>query len=189
MKEAVEKLSESKVNDFTLHMTLQDKPSYQRLRSAPSLMNAPDRIKASLEHVRTLVTKHETEISDDRGSKALEAKLVQLRDKSDYDAPDGEDDHARAIRIDILERRFLDLYIHYLRTVFHVCYYCVASTDFAEELVRKCVGHVRKQQPHTNKNSKSNEQNWVKNFDEKIPLLTDRESVDPIEHGGENYQE
>ena len=189
MKEAVDKLCESKVNDFVLHMDQLDKASYQRLRAAPSLMNAPDRIKSSLEHVRSLVKQFETESADGRGSKAVEAKLVQLRDKSDYDAPDGEDDHSRVVRLDVLDRRFLDIYLHYLRTVFHTCYYCVCTTDFAEELTKKCIGHVRKQQPHTGKNAKQNEISWVKTFDEKIPLLTAKESIDPAEYGGENHAE
>ena len=38
----------------------------------------------------------------------------------------------------------LDLYLAYLRTAFHTCYYCVSVSDNAEELQRKCIKHVRK---------------------------------------------
>lgn len=38
----------------------------------------------------------------------------------------------------------LDLYLAYLRAAFNCCYYCAAVTDFAEELQRKCIKHVRK---------------------------------------------
>ena len=38
----------------------------------------------------------------------------------------------------------LDLYLAYLRAAFNTCYYCAIVTDHVEELVRKCVKHVRK---------------------------------------------
>lgn len=37
----------------------------------------------------------------------------------------------------------LDHWISYLRNGLSTCYYCVAPMCFAEELQRKCVGHVR----------------------------------------------
>lgn len=38
----------------------------------------------------------------------------------------------------------LDLYLAYLRTAFHTCYYCAVITDHLEELQRKCIKHERK---------------------------------------------
>jgi hypothetical protein len=38
----------------------------------------------------------------------------------------------------------LDLYLSYLRSAYHTCYYCALVTDHLEELQRKCVKHVRK---------------------------------------------
>lgn len=38
----------------------------------------------------------------------------------------------------------LDLYLAYLRTAFHTCYYCAVVADHLEELQRKCLKHVRK---------------------------------------------
>ena len=37
----------------------------------------------------------------------------------------------------------LDLYLAYLRTAFHCCYYCAAVADHNEELLRKCIKHGR----------------------------------------------
>lgn len=41
----------------------------------------------------------------------------------------------------------LDLYIAYLRSAFHTCYYCALVTDYVEELQRKCIKHVRRPLP------------------------------------------
>jgi hypothetical protein len=38
----------------------------------------------------------------------------------------------------------LDLYLAYLRSAFHSCYYCALVTDHVEELQRKCIKHMRK---------------------------------------------
>lgn len=36
------------------------------------------------------------------------------------------------------------MYIAYLRSAFHTCYYCAIVTDHLEELQRKCIKHERK---------------------------------------------
>ena len=41
----------------------------------------------------------------------------------------------------------LDQWLSYLRHGLSTCYYCVAPMSFAEELHRKCIGHMR---PHLN---------------------------------------
>lgn len=41
----------------------------------------------------------------------------------------------------------LDLYLAYIRSAFHTCYYCASMCDHAEELQRKCIKHVRKPLP------------------------------------------
>jgi hypothetical protein len=38
----------------------------------------------------------------------------------------------------------LDMYLAYIRSAFHACYYCSIVTDHLEELQRKCLKHVRK---------------------------------------------
>jgi hypothetical protein len=38
----------------------------------------------------------------------------------------------------------LDLYIAYIRAVYHTCYYCSVTTDHIEELQRKCIQHLRR---------------------------------------------
>lgn len=37
----------------------------------------------------------------------------------------------------------LDLNLHYLRHVFHTCYYCTSSFNFTEELGDVCGRHLR----------------------------------------------
>lgn len=37
----------------------------------------------------------------------------------------------------------LDLYLHYLRLVFHTCYYCTSAFNFVEELGEICGRHLR----------------------------------------------
>lgn len=38
----------------------------------------------------------------------------------------------------------MDLYLSYLRAAFNTCYYCAFVADYAEELQRRCIGHIRK---------------------------------------------
>lgn len=217
MESAVEKLCESKVrefllsvvyladfvnvtqiNDFTLHMSLADKPTYQRLRQTPSTMASADRIRDSLNHVKKIVARIEAEADDDkRGSEAIEKRLAELNTavkdetKTEADTETETSEEVDNEKKEQFERRSLDLYIQYLRSVFHTCYYCITINDFEEELLRKCVKHVRRNlnAPSIGKNRKENDVAWVKTFDEKILLLTDRENVDPLDYGGENAQE
>ena len=180
-------------------MSLADKPTYQRLRQTPSTMASADRIRDSLNHVKRIVARMEAEADDDkRGSEAIEKRLADLsaavKEEPKTEGDDAEPKQSEEIEIEKkeqFERRSLDLYIQYLRSVFHTCYYCITTNDFEEELLRKCVKHVRRNlnAPSIGKNRKENDVAWVKTFDEKILLLTDRENVDPLDYGGENSQE
>jgi predicted GIY-YIG superfamily endonuclease len=40
-------------------------------------------------------------------------------------------------------KKTLDRYLYYLRSVHNTCYYCLATYDFTEELERRCAKHVR----------------------------------------------
>lgn len=53
-------------------------------------------------------------------------------------------------------KKTLDLYLHYLRSVFHTCYYCLATFSFPEELERKCPTHLRREAKADVVNSKAN---------------------------------
>lgn len=177
-------------------MSLADKPTYQRLRQTPSAMASADRIRDSLDHVKKIAARMEAEADNDtRGTQAIEKRLEELNAVKDEpkteEADEAKQEEAAIAKKEQHERRSLDLYIQYLRSVFHTCYYCTTVNDFEEELVRKCVKHVRRNlnAPSTGKNRKENDVAWVKNFDEKILLLTDREAVDPLDYGGENSQE
>ena len=169
-------------------MHLANHATYQRLRMAPSVMATPDRIKSSLEQAKVLVALSEADAdSDTRGSQAIEKKNDEHREKSGSNFAE-DDEQARLLLEKKFERQALDLYVQYLRSVFHICFYCVCVSDCKEELVRKCVGHVRRAQT-TGKNAKQNEASWLKTWDEKIQLLTNRDGVNPLDYGGENYQE
>lgn len=181
-------------------MSLADKPTYQRLRQTPSAMASEDRIRDSLDHVKKIVARMEAEADNDaRGSQAIEKRLAELNTsvKAELKTEDAEGEETKQADASEIgkkeqhERRSLDLYIQYLRSVFHTCYYCITVSDFEEELTRKCVKHIRRNVNAITigKNRKENDVAWVKNFDEKIPLLTDRENVDPLDFGGENSQE
>lgn len=180
-------------------MSLADKPTYQRLRQTPSAMASEDRIRDSLDHVKKIAARMEAEADNDtRGSQAIEKRLTQLSEsiKTESKIEESEDQAKQADAMEIEkkeqhERRSLDLYIQYLRSVFHTCYYCTTVNDFEEELTRKCVKHIRRNVNSLTigKNRKENDVAWVKNFDEKVLLLTDRETIDILDYGGENSQE
>ena len=55
----------------------------------------------------------------------------------------------------------LDLYLAYLRSAFHTCFYCAAVCDHQEELQRKCIKHARRplsSPPGTNNDAKAKEE-------------------------------
>ena len=207
MASAVEKLCESKINNFTLHMDLAEKLTYQRMRVTPAAMGTPERTRETLAHIKQVAAKLEAQASEEspeeakedyaRGSAAVEARVAELRSrpKSETDTikPETADDidAVNAVEGERLEKLELDLYIQYLRSVFNLCYYCLYSADFPEELTKKCVKHVRRNlaSPVGGKNRKEQEQAWIKNFDEKTILLLDREKANALDFGGESYQE
>lgn len=206
MTEAVEKLCESKINNFTLHMHLADKPTYQRLRVAPSLCGTPENIRSSLEKVQQIIKKQEQEAGDDRGSQAIEQKAKSLAGSAEGTEENGtkSEKHVSCPQASLTaqcesftfalsqDRLILDISLQYLRSVFHICYYCICASDFSEELTRKCVKHVRRAQSGfapKGKTSEQSETSWIKSHDEKLQLLIDREAVDPADFGGENYNE
>jgi hypothetical protein len=162
-------------------------------------MASAERIRDSLGHVKKIAARLETEADNDtRGSEAIEKRLSELsspdgakEERIDEDQDEAARSAAEVTKQEQLEKKTLDLYLQYLRSVFHTCYYCTTVNDFPEELTRKCVKHVRRplNAPSTGKNRKENDVAWVKNFDEKILLLTDRDAVDPLDYGGENAQE
>lgn len=103
-----------------------------------------------------------------------------------HEAELGED--ASEETVGAVNKKTLDLYLHYLRTVFSTCYYCLASFDFSEELSRRCAKHVRRA-VETGPKKLPSDGTWTSNLDKKLPLLLDRELIDPCEFGGESYDE
>ena len=88
------------------------------------------------------------------------------------------------------------MYLAYLREAFHCCYYCVVVADHAEELIRKCIKHERREDTHqdnpTHQESQGHEYSedrWAENLDHKLACLLDPSGVDPAEYGGTRLEE
>ncbi|MBW0491899.1 hypothetical protein O181_031614 [Austropuccinia psidii MF-1] len=233
-------LSESKLNNFTLHMMRAERPAFQKLRVCPGIMNTHDRILKDLSYIRKLAVQFENEYfglgvdEDKRGSTAIEAKIKHMKeelvenigstslgsdaklDKVDSETPqnlelsdlDGE---SKALVPDekmyFIDKKALDIYLYYLRTAFHCCYYCVCVCDFQEELLRRCAKHVRKPAPAStddatiittpkshrknahSQSTRANENSWARTLDERLSLLLARSEVDPRDFGGERIDD
>jgi hypothetical protein len=79
-----------------------------------------------------------SEAPSDAITRRLEKLLVDLKESGSIDS---SDERMWSMHKTALE---LDLYLAYLRSAFHTCYYCAVVTDHLEELQRKCIKHVRK---------------------------------------------
>ncbi|KAI5475890.1 hypothetical protein MNV49_000723 [Pseudohyphozyma bogoriensis] len=176
MDEASKLLCESTIGTFTLHMILNVNPIFMRTRATPGLLATPERIVKDLESIRRAAASFEKETGDTRGSEAIEERHSRVIDETDDVAAEN--------------KKTLDLYLHYLRFAFHTCFYCVTTCEFAEQLERKCPKHIRREVgAKTSAINQVNQQGWVTKFDEKLPLLTDKETVDPVEFGGDSVEE
>ncbi|KAG0145097.1 hypothetical protein CROQUDRAFT_671995 [Cronartium quercuum f. sp. fusiforme G11] len=191
MKAAEEKLSESRINNFTLHMMRAERPAFQKLRITPGIMSTPSRITRDLAQARKLAGVFEQEYlgsaeqtDEKRGSVAIEDRVRTTMEE--------EEESAR-------EKKTLDLYLYYLRTVFNACYYCACVCDFQEELLRRCAKHVRRPVGAASGDGdrgerrgappKANESSWARTLDERLKLLLDPADVDPREFGGEKVDD
>ncbi|PLW18270.1 hypothetical protein PCASD_16065 [Puccinia coronata f. sp. avenae] len=176
MKAAESILGESRINNFTLHLMISERPAFQKLRLCPGVMNTPERIIKDLAQIRKLAASFEAEyfgpgFSEEKsGSAAIDAKISKMREEIppnpdstskqsetagtptpqdpglNPDETEAKPDLARE-KNEALDKKALDLYIYYLRTAFNCCYYCVCVCDFQEELSRRCPKHVRKAAP------------------------------------------
>ncbi|KAK4705369.1 hypothetical protein P7C70_g818, partial [Phenoliferia sp. Uapishka_3] len=181
MAEAQKVLCESTVGNFTLHMQPSEKIMFAKSKLVPSDMAAPERIIKDLEQIRQVAAGLEKEIADTRGSEVIEARYETGREA------DSSIEGLAALNL-----KTFDLYLHYLRTVFNTCYYCLSTHDFKEELERKCPKHLRKtveMDANRGISKKTIDLEWVKKLDEKMPLLANKDTVDPCDFGGDNYEE
>ncbi|KAI9615395.1 hypothetical protein KEM48_005597 [Puccinia striiformis f. sp. tritici PST-130] len=241
MKAAENALGESKINNFTLHLMITERPAFQKLRFCPGIMNTHDRIIKDLAQIRKLTTSFEAEYfrsaqnESKCGSTAIEAKISQMKEEMAQNLDSaakkpasegagtptpqdpGLNPQDSEVKPDLpqeknatLDKKSLDLYIFYLRTVFNCCYYCVCVCDFQEELCRRCPKHVRKAAPRhievnpttatpqsnrknvnsqTSTHLKPNENNWARTLDERVTLILTPSEVDPREFGGERIDD
>lgn len=125
-----------------------------------------------------------------RGTKAVEERIEKLVCEVLDTDEDGNPDYAKKVALS------LDIYLAYLREAFHCCYYCVVVADHAEELIRKCIKHERRedvqqensaqQEPQSHEYS---EDRWAENLDHKLACLLDQSGVDPAEYGGTRLED
>ncbi|KAG8985527.1 hypothetical protein FRB94_004889 [Tulasnella sp. JGI-2019a] len=200
--EVVAKLADAKIDGFRMQVSHSTRPFTSRCRVTPTIASSPERVQADLQNVRKLVTTFEEEAdrlagtpidgSDDvgesemseqkdRGTIAVEARAKELFDQMVVKLEGADEGKAEAKKNLVI----LDLYLAYLRHAFHCCYYCAAVAYHDEELLRKCIKHVRGS-PWNSGDPK--EERWVEWLTSKVALLTDRENVDPTQYGGKDYQ-
>lgn len=223
MAAAEKALAEIKVGpsqNFSLHIARPKESAYSKLRLAPGISNTPERVVKDLDQARKLVALLEAELADTRGTQAIEAKAAEYAATAkaktgvtgtggDTKMEDGPEAGAAAkdegpstaeifgkeeAQTDVeTDKRVLDLYLYYLRFVFHSCYYCLGVCDFPEELQRRCAKHVRRPLGSVDKSRKNgkpgNEAGWCKNIDERVAMLIEKDKLDPRDHGGENVDE
>ncbi|SGY78892.1 BQ5605_C008g04985 [Microbotryum silenes-dioicae] len=194
-------LKDWSIDGFHLPIARADKPLLMRYRATPALMNEPSRIAKDLEQIQRLALALERDAGDSRGSVAIEQRLKKWNEEGGI-----------AMEADSTKKA-LDLYLHYLRTAFHTCYYCLAVFNFGEELLRRCPKHVRLVSEGKKPISGSQclmsgaqaqtlmsslfmlpilvaaELTWVRSFDDRLTLLTDRDTVNLAELGGDDPEE
>ncbi|WWC85480.1 uncharacterized protein L201_000344 [Kwoniella dendrophila CBS 6074] len=171
ISEVINKLDGQKIDGFTFHMSVNSTPTIGRLRVTPPLSNTLKRLIHDGEKAKTLAIKLEEELlgDDEEDEDKIEAegeataakaengekKVAGLREKVSDIVEEtvqrllettglvGDDlDEEKKLR---KSRIILDQWLAYLRHGLATCYYCVAPMSFAEELHRKCIGHMR---PH-----------------------------------------
>ncbi|KAG8855881.1 hypothetical protein FRB96_006703 [Tulasnella sp. 330] len=198
--EVVAKLAEAKIDGFRMQVSHSTRPFTSRCRVTPTIASSPERIQADLENVRKLVLTMEAEADclartpadndvgeaemseeRDRGTIAVEARATELVGLLEIKLEGVDEEKAETKKNSIT----LDLYLAYLRYAFHCCYYCAAVASYDEELLRKCIKHVRGS-PWSSGDPK--EERWVEWLTSKVALLTDRETVDPCLYGGKDLQ-
>ncbi|KAG8963969.1 hypothetical protein FRC03_002400 [Tulasnella sp. 419] len=201
--DTVAKLTDIKVDGFRLQVTHSTRPFVSKARVAPSIASQPERVIKDLENMRKLavILEHEAatlaqrekaqgfsqegegtndEPDRGRGRQAVERQIEKL--SSDLQAQfSGADEEAIIAKKNSIA---LDLYLAYLRTAFNCCYYCAAVADHSEELLRKCIKHVRL--PPSN-STHWKDLRWAEWLDSKVALLIDRDNVDPTKYGGKDY--
>ncbi|WVR03221.1 hypothetical protein IAU60_000212 [Kwoniella sp. DSM 27419] len=169
--EVIQKLDGQKIDGFTFHMSVNSTPTIGRLRITPPVANELSRLADDAEKAKALALKLEEELlgeddeEEDRPegaegevtttpkSEPLEKKVPGLREKPsevveetiarllDSQALSGEDlDEEKKLK---KYKVIVDQWLAYLRHGLSTCYYCVAPMSFAEELQRKCIGHLR----------------------------------------------
>ncbi|KAK4055512.1 hypothetical protein OIV83_000058 [Microbotryomycetes sp. JL201] len=177
---AATELSASKLG---IKAVVAENPKKARTKAAPSLASAPERIATDLDNVRRAALSFEKEEGDSRGSSAIEERFEKAKAELEQET----DEDVSKARLESLARQTLDLYLHYLRTVFNSCFYCLSTFEYAEELCAKCPKHLRRQLQPNAIRTKPEELTWTRWFDERVPLFADRENVNPLDFGGKDY--
>ncbi|WFD35281.1 hypothetical protein MCUN1_002132 [Malassezia cuniculi] len=172
MREAVSVLDGKAFGDFTLHLSILERPSTSRLRFAPEATNGIARLKFDAERAAQLITKFAQQDADVAGERIVDAISRRC-------AALAKDDERRTLKLR------LDLLLDALRTVFHCDYYLGLVSDFPEELERRSARHVRRQSEHADSEEVIAQDSWwTEHLDRKIDLLLHPDTPTLVANGG-----
>lgn len=133
-------------SNITLQVAVNDAPVVSKPKLAPEGSNTLERLEKDLDQARRLIVLLQAETdgttrtaAEHDGLKAIDTRLAALAPAPAPDAP-AEAAEARLRRTKL----HLDLYLAYLRRVFHTCYYSGSINDSREELESRSLRYLRK---------------------------------------------
>ncbi|GAA5934356.1 hypothetical protein JCM1841_003345 [Sporobolomyces salmonicolor] len=188
---AMESLADVTVSEYKLVLRPLDAPVELKIRATPAIMSDPARLLKDLDQIGAVIAECEKgevaseamatggELKQKLGSEVIrelkESWETQLEEKKE-----GMDEEAHKKAVLDNTRKTLDLSLHYLRHVFHTCYYCAVQCDFPEQLESVCVRHVRRIG-----RGGAQDRSWAFGLDNKLPLLMDKSALDLRDFGAE----
>jgi hypothetical protein len=101
-----------------------NKPAYQKLRSAPGITNTAERVEKDLAQAKQVVANFETEISDTRGSEAIEKYVEEQRTKKLEGVSEEDEKAKQAVKNDLV--RLINSRPRCLFCL--ICFFCVYRT-------------------------------------------------------------
>lgn len=134
-----EKLPETNI---ALQVTVNDAALVDKPKIAPEGSNTLERLTKDLDQARRLIILLQAE-TDGTSRTAVEQdglKAIDNRMQAYAPADATTDDNAQLKKTKL----HLDLYLTYLRKVFHTCYYSGSINDSREELEARCIKYLRK---------------------------------------------
>ncbi|GAA5864235.1 hypothetical protein JCM1840_006709 [Sporobolomyces johnsonii] len=188
---AVESLADATVSEYKLVLRPLDAPVELKIRATPAIMSDPARLLKDLDQVAAIIAEcekgeaaSEAMATDGEEKHKLGSEVIRaLKEKWESEFEEKKEDmdeEARKKAVLDNTRKTLDLSLHYLRNVFHTCYYCAVQCDFPEQLESVCVRHVRRIG-----RGGAQDRLWAEGLDNKLPLLMDKSTLDLRDFGAE----